>query len=303
MAKKSRRQFQAKPESNRREKQAARAAEREAFVGNPRPFAGVAGECDLVAMAQFVPSARASVSLEGVDHSVSIVTVLPGAIAALSRAIPSGTESLVGLQTASFGNDPAADLAASLAWVRDSAPGDTLQAAAPDESTPSLASLLEGNSSLDIEVLPDFSWWIAEGQEAHPQIAQAITHANSAMMPSARIDTPGADAAWWVDAGERAHIRWVRPEDEDALFDAMARLHNRGELTLGEGSSFAGSFRTYGLLVPVFDLDREQGSDHWIDGLTALDEKFTAALGETAELTSDERASRNGLLARQVTIR
>ena len=166
-----------------------------------------------------------------------------------------------------------------------------------------LAELLKGNDSLDITVHDNFAWWAAEGAEVHPQIAQAIQHANGAMMPSARIDTPGADAAWWVDAGERAHIRWVRPEDEDALFDAMARLHNRGELTLGEGSSFAGSFRTTGLLVPVFDLDNTKPADHWVDGLTTLDAKFTEALTETGELSSDERASRNGLRARQVTLR
>lgn len=303
MAKKSRRHFEAKPESDRRAKLSARAAEREAFVGNPRPFAGVAGECDLVAMAQFVPSARARLSVPGVEHPVYVATVLPGAISALTRAVPEGTESYAGMQTSGFGADPAADLAASLAWIQGSAAGETLQTATPDESTPALSELLSAQESLDIEVLDNFSWWIAEGQETHPQIVQAIQQANAAMMPSARISTPGADAAWWVDAGERAHIRWVRPEDEDALFDAMARLHDRGELTLGEGSSFAGSFRTCGLLVPVFDLDNTLPAEHWTDGLTALDAKFTAALSETGDLSAAERASRNGLRARQVTIR
>lgn len=303
MAKKSRRNFEAKPDSNRQAKLAARAAEREELAGNPRPFAGVVGECDIVAMQQFVPSATAKVELAGVDHPVYLSTVLPGAIAALTRAIPSGTESFVGLQTAVYGLAPERDLAASLAWVAKSEAGDTLQAADPTDEDPELAELLKGNESLEVTVHDNFAWWAAEGAEVHPQIAQAIQHANGAMMPSARIDTPGADAAWWVDAGERAHIRWVRPEDEDALFDAMARLHNRGELTLGAGSSFAGSFRTTGLLVPVFDLDNTKAADHWTDGLATLDAKFTEALAETGELSSEERASRNGLRARQVTLR
>lgn len=303
MAKKSRRNFEAKPDSDRQAKFAARAAEREELTGNPRPFEGVVGECDIVAMQQFVPSATAKVELPGTDHTVYLATVLPGAIAALTRAIPSGTESFVGLQTASYGLSPERDLAAALTWITTSEAGETLPAAEPADSDPALTELLGGTGSLEVTVHDNFAWWAAEGADVHPQIAQAIQHANGAMMPSARIDTPGADAAWWVDAGERAHIRWVRPEDEDALFDAMARLHNRGELSLGEGSSFAGSFRTTGLLVPVFDLDNTKPAEHWADGLAALDAKFTEALAETGELSGDERASRNGLRARQVTLR
>ena len=41
----------------------------------------------------------------------------------------------------------------------------------------------------------------------------------------------------------------------------------------------------------------------WTDGLSTLDAKFTEALSESGELSSDERASRNGLRARQVTLR
>ena len=44
---------------NRRAKIAARAAEREELSVEPRPFAGFAGECDVVAMREFVPSATA----------------------------------------------------------------------------------------------------------------------------------------------------------------------------------------------------------------------------------------------------
>lgn len=303
MAKKSRRSFAAKPDSNRQAKLAARAAEREQLSADPRPYQGIVGECDIVAMQQFVPSATAEVKVAGVEHPVYLSTVLPGAIAALTRAIESGNESLVGLQIQMPGVDPGKDLAASLAWLADAEPGATLSQPAPDAETPALSELLADTTEFTVQVHENFDWWVAEGTQVHPQIRQAIQNANNAMMPSYRIDTPGADAAWWVDAGERAHIRWVRPEDEDELFDALARLHNRGELSLGEGSSFAGSFRTSGLLVPVFDLDNTKPADHWAGALAELDTKLAAVLAEGGELSGEERASRNGLRARQVTLR
>ena len=261
------------------------------------------GECDIVAMQQFVPSATAKLTVTGVEHPVFLATVLPGAIAALTRAVDSGTESFVGLQTRLPGPDAGRELAAALEWLQTAEPGATLDQAVADDDTPELSALLDGTTSLDVQVHKDFNWWIAEGTPVHPQIQQAVHNANNAMMPTERIDTPGEDAAWWVDAGERAHIRWVRPEDEDTLFTAMARLHQRGELSLGEGSSFAGSFRTAGLLVPVFDLDNTKPASHWVDALTELDTKLAAVLDESGELSSAERSSRDGLRARQVTLR
>lgn len=163
--------------------------------------------------------------------------------------------------------------------------------------------MVVADAPLEIVVHDDFSWWIAEGVEVGPEIAQAVKNANEVMMPSARVTADGIEAAWWVDAGEKAHIRWVRPEDEDDLFEALARVHSAGALHLGEGSRFAGSFRTHGLLVPVFDLDREMHHKEWVPGLQALDAALSEALADDTPLTSDERSSRDGLRARQVTLR
>lgn len=113
----------------------------------------------------------------------------------------------------------------------------------------------------------------------------------------------GLGAPWWVNAGDRAHLRWVRPEDEDAVMTALARLHAAGRLTLGEGSRFAGSFRTHGLLVPVFDLDVAKQAEHWYDGLDQFDAWLVAAMADTAELTAEQRRSRAGIRTRQVTLR
>lgn len=95
----------------------------------------------------------------------------------------------------------------------------------------------------------------------------------------------------------------MRPEDEDALMLALARLHAAGNLHLGEGSRFAGSFRTHGLLVPVFDLDPERHPNEWIPATKELGERFGDVLAIDGPLTADERRARDGLRSRQVTLR
>ena len=132
-------------------------------------------------------------------------------------------------------------------------------------------------------------------------VALSLERANSAILPTERI----GPAAYWVDTGEKAHLRWVRPEPEEQLLAALARLSARGELTLGEGSRYAGSFRAHGLLVPVWDLDRESHAREWTDAAAALGTRLAAALSslDTEPLTGEERRARDGLIGRQVTIR
>lgn len=294
---------QPKAGGNRQAKIAARAAEREELSVDPRPFAGFAGECDMVAMREFVPSATARLTTPGTDREITLATVLPGAIAGLVREEDLGGEALVGLQVQVHGPDPAADLAYAVEWASRAGGGETLGAALAEGATPALEDVVSKDAPLDIRVHGDFSWWLAEGAQVTPEIAQAVRNADEVMMPSARIDAEGIDAAWWVDAGDKAHIRWVRPEDEDALFDALARVHAAGGLHLGEDSRFAGSFRTHGLLVPVFDLDVEKHHQEWAPALAELDARLTEALAVDGPLGTDERSSRAGLRARQVTLR
>lgn len=288
---------------NRQAKIAARAAEREELSVEPRPFAGFAGECDMVAMREFVPSATAHLTTVDGGREVTLATVLPGAIAGLVRDEELGGQAMVGLQVQVHGPDPAADLAYAVDWATRAGGGETLTSSHPTDSTPALADVVVADAPLEIVVHDDFSWWVADGVDVGPEIEQAIRNANEVMMPSARVSADGIEAAWWVDAGEKAHIRWVRPENEDDLFEALARVHAAGALHLGEGSRFAGSFRTHGVLVPVFDLDREMHHQEWAPGLQALDAALRDALADDTPLTSDERSSRDGLRARQVTLR
>ncbi|MEU0542376.1 DUF5926 family protein [Nocardia sp. NPDC005978] len=296
-----------KPDSNRAQKLAARRAEQEqASQAVTRPFEGLAAECDLVALREFVPSATATLKLApgvAAERAVTLATVLPGAVAALVRA---GDEPLgfVGTQVQFQSDNPASDLATAILWTQSAEPGESLAAASVD-GAPTLTDVLDPGAALDLTVHQDFNWWVPEGVTPDKQVAATIEQANQAIMPSARLNL-GADAvgaAWWVDAGEKAHLRWVRPEDEDQLMLALARLHAAGELHLGEDSRFAGSFRTHGLLVPVFDLDPEKHATEWEPAAREFGARLIAALANTEPLTSEERRSRDGLRSRQVTLR
>lgn len=100
---------------------------------------------------------------------VNIVTVLPGAGAALVREESEGGERFVALQATSHSQNPGRDLACALNWVVDAAPGETLQSTVADGSQPELATLLDG-SATPVTTYQDFSWWFPEGAQVPPQI-------------------------------------------------------------------------------------------------------------------------------------
>ncbi|MEV0356049.1 DUF5926 family protein [Nocardia sp. NPDC050697] len=297
-----------KPDGNRAQRLAERrAALEQAANAVTRPFQGLAAECDLVALREFVPSATATLKLApgvAAERSVVLATVLPGAVAALVRA---GDEEIgfVGVQVQQQGPDPAADLAAAVLWTQSAEGGESLNSADAVEGGPTLTDVLDPGADLELTVHQDFDWWVPEGVVPDAQVAATIEQAKQAIMPSARLalgpDSIGA--AWWVDAGEKAHVRWVRPEPEDELMAALARLHAAGGLHLGDGSRFAGTFRTHGLLVPVFDLDRERHPDEWVAPADEFAARLAGALASDEPLTSEERRSRDGLRSRQVTLR
>ena len=288
--------------SRREAKLAARAAEREKFQKDPRPYGGLAAEADLVALQEFVPSAVTTVDVKGTP--VNIVTVLPGAGAALVREEDQGGERFVALQVTSHSQNPGRDLAYALNWVVNAKPGETLQSTVADGSQPELSELLSDDATLDITTYQDFSWWFPEGASVPPQIQQALRQANDAVLPSEKIGENLPGAIWWVNpGGGKAHIRWVRTEDNEAqMLSALARIAARGELNLGEDTKFAGAFRTHGLVVPVFDLDPSVAADSYEAALAELDKKITAEYANDAALSADERKQLDNIKSRQVTI-
>lgn len=298
--------------SRRQAKLAKRAAERAALERDPRPYDGFAAETDLIALQEFVPSAYfVAETAPDADFSrtVTVCTVLPGASAALVRSEDEGGGAFVALQTQRRGDNPNRDLAFALNWAKTAAPGSTLDTAVADGSEPALGSLLAADQTPQIEVRDDFNWWLTEDQRDNPQVTASLEQANASVLPSVRVDADTTGVAWWIDPGEKAHIRWVRPETEAELLPALARVHAAGGLNLGEGTRFAGVFRTHGILVPVFDLDNTMDSTEFVAPLKELDARLSTAReelsgsGDAAQLSAEEQKSRQTIIAREVTIR
>ena len=107
----------------------------------------------------------------------------------------------------------------------------------------------------------------------------------------------------WTDVSTKEHLRWVMPEPEDQLLDALSRLHAAGQDSLVEGGRLVGMFRAHGLLTPVWDLPLGTGPEALEDPAAAFATDLAAALADESPLTADERGARSGLANRQVTIR
>jgi Family of unknown function (DUF5926)/SEC-C motif len=269
-----------------------------------RPFDGLAAECQLIALREFVPSATAPLPLaQPAERDITLATVLPGAAAAIVR--PDGT-ALVGLQVLTRSGDLSRDLGRAVSWALRAEPGSVLSVVSTtvEGEQIRLQDLLRPEATLEITSYPDFAWWIPGEEPPTAEAAAALKRANEAIMPTEAVSGAGVKVAYWVDAGDKAHLRWIRPEPEEQLLAALARLAARDELDLGEGSRFAGSFRAHGVLVPVWDLDSEQHPREWSAPAESFARRLTAALSCFATpLTAQERHSLRALHSRQLTLR
>ena len=273
-----------------------------------RPFHGLAAECDLVALREFVPSATAplplaSSSLRSNGRDITLATVLPMGAAGMVRADGS---IFVGLQTQTRSGDLSRDLGRAVRWAQQASPGDVLPVvdAASDEEV-RLQDLMPADAALEVTLHRDFAWWIPDGESPAEDVAQSQQRATALIRPTEPVTGDGVHAAYWMEAGDKAHLRWVRPEPEEQLLAALARLSARDELSLGESSRYAGSFRAHGMLVPVWDLDKERHAREWVPGAQAFAQRLTDALAslDSSPLTSTERRALDSLRGRQVTLR
>jgi len=265
-----------------------------------RPFAGLAGETELIALREFVPSATATLHLRAATAdtpSITLGSVLPGAAAALTRA---DGAILVGTQVQTHSGDLSRDIASAIEWALAAEPSSVLATYARASVGARMQDLL-APEPFEVTVHSDFGWWLEEEPEAGSTLATTLERANAAIMPTARLaDLPGA---YWVDTGEKAHLRWVRGEEEPVLMAALARLAAADGLSLGDGSRYVGSFRAHGCLVPVWDLDRDAHSSEWEAPAAAFAARLDESLAVQGPLTSAERRARDGILGRQFTLR
>ncbi len=264
------------------------------FVG--RPFEGLPSECDVVAMRELVPAATAPLTVASAgDRVVQLCTLLPMAAPAMSR--DSG-QVWLGLQVQHNYGDPSRDLAAVLLRALDAEPGVVGLTEAPGEG-PRLQDLVSG-TSLDVTVHEGFDYWLADVADTDGMEA-ALEQANQAATPTARLSS--VEAAYWTDVGTKEHLRWVMPEPEDALLDALSRLHTSGQDVIVPGARLVGMFRAHGLLAPVWDLPLGTGAEAVEEPAATFKAALDEALAETSDLTSEQRSARSGLANRQVTIR
>ena len=283
-----------------------RAAARAAAAVVPRPFAGLPGEADWVALREFVPAATAPLHLigENAGRIPTLATVLPMTSSALVRE---DGAVLLGLQVAGSALDPSRDAADALVRALGAEPGTAvrpLDSPVPAAGGPRLQDLLDPAAPLQVTVHDTFGFWLpgTDGAGAiDPAVTASLERANAEIIPTVRLGS--VEAAYWCRLRERNHLRWVWPEPEDIMLDALARLHAAGADSLGEGTRFVGSFRAHGLLVPVWDLRPDVEAAALEEPAVAYAERLRQALADPAPLTSAERGARSGLQTRQLTLR
>lgn len=264
-----------------------------------RPFAGLANEPDWVALREVVPAATARVrtTKEYGGRDVVVATLLPMMWSALHRE--DGTM-IVALQTSTHGGDPSRDAAAALLEAFDAEPGTAVGPRDLPGPGPRLQDLLDPSVPLEPVVHEGFDFWLAEGSERTPEVLESLTDANASVAPTVRLSSVAG--AYWVRMA-REFVRWARPEPEEALLDALARLHAARESTLGEGSRFVGAFRSCGIVVPVWELAPGTEAADVEAPAQAFDARLGKAMAASGPLSSDERRARAGLVSRQVTLR
>ncbi|MET9668135.1 DUF5926 family protein [Streptomyces sp. NPDC006475] len=267
-----------------------------------RPFEGLAGECDWVALRELVPAATVELTLkdglpDGVP-SVTLATVLPMAWPALRRDDGSV---LLGLQNDTSSGDLSRDLADTLNRALTSQPGNPVAGERVSGDGPRLQDLLDPDAAFAPVVHSGFEFWIPDSAEnATPEVSASLERANAAAIPTVRLTE--VDSAYWCETPDKNHLRWVMPHPEEKLLDALARLHASGATSLGEGTRLVGSFRAHGLMVPVWDLPTGMGAEECEKPAAEFAERLSEALASDAPLSPEERRARGGLTNRQVTL-
>lgn len=274
---------------------------RDVFV--PRPFEGLTDEPEWIALRELVPAATAPLRLapdlvtEFGERDVLLATVLP--VAAPAMVQPTGRV-LLGLQRHQQSGDVSRDLAEALLCALRTEPGRQVSVPPLPGPGPRLPDVLV-DAPLEISLHESFEFWLDPGAANDPTVQASLERADAAIYPTVRLTA--ARAAYWCQVPEKAHVRWVLPDDEDAALDTLAHLNAAGTLTLGEETKFAGMFRAHGRLVPVWDLPEETPAGHWEQPVAEFAERYGATLAAAAPLDAAARRARHGLLGRQLTLR
>ncbi|WP_420116369.1 DUF5926 family protein [Micromonospora sp.] len=292
--------------SKRRKNQRAETAPRREKIRDvfvPRPFEGLVDEPEWIALRELVPAASAPLRLtpdlveEHGDRPVVLATVLPMAAPAMTK--PDGRV-FIGLQRHQQSGDVSRDLADALLCALRTEPGGAVTVPPLPGPGPRLQDILV-DGPLEITMHDGFEFWLDPGAADDPTVQASLERANAAIYPTVKL--AAARAAYWCQVPEKAHVRWVLGDDEDAALDALSRLSAAGALTLGEGTKFAGMFRAHGRLAPVWDLPEDVPAAEWEEPVATFAKRYADALAEKEPLDAAGRRARQGLLGRQLTLR
>jgi hypothetical protein len=270
-----------------------------------RPFEGLTGESDWVAIREVVPAATATVTFApgavpaGQPQSATMATLLPMSWAGLRR---NDGAVMVALQSGSSTGDASRDvaqvlLAAAAAEIGMPLPSAPLATAA----TPRLQDLLDPAAPFEVTVHEGFDFWVPDAGDLDDAGKESLEQANASVIPTNKLES--APSAYWCRAGKRTYLRWVLPHTEETATDALARLHAASATSLGERTRLLGAFRACGLLVPVWDLDPSLAGADYEDAVAQMAVRLGEAAAQSGALSGEERRARSGLLSRQVTLR
>lgn len=283
--------------SKRRQKNTTKKTPKVAYV--ERPFEGLTGESDLVAMREILPaaSARVRTTQEYGDREVLLVTLLPDLI---PGAVRSDGTPMVAMQSLTRSGDASRDVAATLLDTLELEDGASLGPRPLPAPGPRLQDVLSPADSFDVEVFDSFAYILSDDEADDPQLAEAVESSKQSITPSAAV--PGVASAYWC-LMSKPFVRWIRPEDPERVIDGIARLHAERASSLTEEARFLGAFRACGISVPVWELTAGTQADDLAEPMAEFDQRFTAAIEKDEALSADERRARAGIVSRQVELR
>ena len=262
-----------------------------------RPFEGLPGETDWVAMREILPAATARVTL-ATGPQVTVATVLPLAWSALHRT---GGEVFVSTQSGSASGDASRDLAGAIHEALALDEGTPLVSAPPATiDTPRLQDVLDPAEPFAATLHEGFDFWVGD-TELDEAGLESLKLANESATPTVALASRAS--TYWCDFGDRAFIRFVLPHDEDAATDGLSRLLATRSAALADGSRLLGAFRACGLLIPVWEVDRTLPAESYEEAMAALADRLEDAIAVSTPLSPEERRARSGLVSRQVTLR
>ena len=168
---------------------------------------------------------------------------------------------------------------------------------------PRLQDLVDTDAAVEPTVHRDFGFWLEGSTTDDPEVSASMERANAAVVPTVRLSAD-VGAAYWCRIGEKAHLRWVVPYEEDALLDALARLGAAGTLAPRRGHPVRGVVPGARPAGPgLGPAGRAAGRSVGGAGGRVRRPAGRGARRATGPLTSAERRARDGLRGRQLTLR